>query len=120
MLSNLDGYHPRIIETHHTEKLDAPSGTAITLAKDIIDKRKSLKKWGDASENLSPHVLPVKSYRIEDITGTHVVNYNSVIDSIEIKHTSHTRTGFAEGAVLAAEWLYKKEGVFTMHDMLKL
>ncbi len=120
MLSELDGYHPRIIETHHAEKLDAPSGTAITLAKQIIDARKSLDKWGDASESLPPNVLPVKSYRIENITGTHVVHYNSVIDSIEIKHTSHNRSGFAEGAILAAEWVQKKEGIFTMQDMLNL
>ncbi len=120
MLSYLEGYHPRIIETHHTEKLDAPSGTAITLAKQIIDARKSLDKWGDASEILPSNVLPVKSYRIENITGTHVVHYNSVIDSIEIKHTSHTRTGFAEGAILAAEWVQNKEGIFTMQDMLNL
>ena len=120
LLANLEGYQPRIIETHHTEKLDAPSGTAITLAKEIIDARRSLDKWGDASENLPPNALPVKSYRIENITGTHVVGYNSVIDSIEIKHTSHTRSGFAEGAIMAAEWLQNKEGIFTMQDMLNL
>lgn len=120
MLSALDGYRPRIIETHHAEKLDAPSGTAITLAKQIIDARKSLDKWGDASENLPPNVLPVKSYRIENITGTHVVHYNSPIDCMEIKHTSHNRNGFAEGAILAAEWVQNKEGIFTMQDMLNL
>lgn len=120
MLSDMEGYHPKIIETHHTEKLDAPSGTAITLAKEIINARRSLDRWGDASEKPASNVLPIKSYRIENITGTHVVTYSSVIDNIEIKHTSHTRSGFAEGAILAAEWLQNKEGVFTMQDMLKL
>ncbi len=120
MLAEMDGYQPRIIETHHTEKLDAPSGTAITLAKDIIHARASLNKWGDASEGLPPNVLPVKSYRIENITGTHVVTYNSVIDNLEIKHTAHNRSGFAEGAILAAEWVHNKAGIFTMQDMLNI
>ncbi len=120
MLSEMEGYHPRLIETHHTEKLDAPSGTAITLAKDIIGARSSLEIWGDASKKLPANALPVKSYRIENITGTHVVSYESAIDNIEIKHTAHNRSGFAEGAILAAEWVYNKEGVFTMQDMLKL
>ncbi len=120
MVAEMDGYQPRIIETHHAEKLDAPSGTAITLAKDIIDARRSLDQWGDASEKLPANVLPVKSYRIENITGTHVVSYNSVIDNLEIRHTAHNRSGFAEGAILAAEWVHNKEGIFTMQDMLNL
>ncbi len=120
LLAGLDGYRPRILETHHTEKLDAPSGTAITLAKDIIDAREKLTKWGSADDNLPENMLPVKSFRIENITGTHVVCYDSVIDSIEIKHTAHNRSGFAEGAILAAEWLENKKGVFTMKDLLNI
>ncbi len=120
MLSEMDGYRPRITETHHTQKLDAPSGTAITLAGDIIRARKGLVKWGNADDHLPDNVLPVKAYRIESITGTHIVSYESVIDSIEIKHTAHDRSGFAEGALLAAQWVQGKQGVFTMKDLLKI
>ncbi len=120
MLSELDGYRPRIMETHHTEKMDAPSGTAITLANDIITARPGLTKWGDASTDLPANTLPIKSYRIENITGTHAVTYESVIDNIEIKHTAHNRSGFAEGALIAAEWLQNKKGVFNMHDLLNI
>ncbi len=120
MLAKLNGYRPRIMETHHTEKMDAPSGTAITLANDIIAARPTLSKWGDASTDLPANTLPIKSYRIENITGTHAVTYESVIDSIEIKHTAHNRSGFAEGALLAAEWLQNKKGVFSMSDLLNI
>lgn len=120
LLAKMDGYRPRILETHHTEKLDAPSGTAISLANDIIAARKKLTKWGDAADDLPDNVLPVKSFRIENITGTHVVCYDSVIDCIEIKHIAHNRSGFAEGAILAAEWLENKKGVFTMKDLLNI
>ncbi|MDR4987295.1 MAG: 4-hydroxy-tetrahydrodipicolinate reductase [Bacteroidales bacterium] len=119
-LANLEGYRPRIMETHHTEKLDAPSGTAITLANDIISHREKLTQWVNADQDEAEHLLPIKSYRIENITGTHVVRYDSVVDSIEIKHTSHNRSGFAEGALLAAQWLQNKTGVFCMHDLLNI
>lgn len=120
LLANMNGYKARIIETHHTEKLDAPSGTAISLANDIIDARSSLTKWADASQELPDDALPIKSFRIENITGTHVVCYDSIIDSIEIKHTAHNRSGFAEGALLAAEWVKNKQGVFNMRDLLNI
>ncbi len=120
MLANMKAYKPRITETHHTEKLDAPSGTAISLANEIIATRDGIRKWADADNNPSEDVLPVKSYRKENITGTHVVSYDSDIDSIEIKHTAHTRRGFAEGAILAAQWIQNKKGVFTMKDFLNL
>jgi 4-hydroxy-tetrahydrodipicolinate reductase len=120
MLSDMHGYRPRIIETHHTEKMDAPSGTAITLANEIIAARRALSKWGDASKDLTDDTLPIKSYRIENITGTHVVTYESMIDNIEIKHTAHNRSGFAEGALIAAEWLQNKKGVFSMQDLLNI
>lgn len=120
LLKDLDGYRPRIVETHHTAKLDAPSGTAITLANGIITNRPGLDSWGDADQNLASHVLPIKSYRMENITGTHVVTYDSAIDSIEMKHTAHNRTGFAEGAILAAQWLRGKKGVFTMKDLMNI
>ena len=120
LLSTIEGYKARIIETHHTEKLDAPSGTAISLANDIISARTSLTKWADASQEQPDDALPIKSFRIENITGTHVVCYDSMIDSIEIKHTAHNRSGFAEGALLAAEWVKDKQGVFNMRDLLNI
>ncbi len=120
LLKNLDGYKPRIIETHHTAKLDAPSGTAISLAADIIKHRQNLKMWGDADQDHAEEVLPIKSYRIENITGTHVVTYDSAIDTIEVKHEAHNRSGFAEGAIIAAQWLIDKKGIYTMKDLMKL
>ncbi len=120
VLAEAKGYKPAITETHHTQKLDAPSGTAITLAKDIISRRNNLSKWGNADEQLPEDILPITSQRIENITGTHVVTYDSFIDSIEIKHTAHNRSGFAEGAVLAAEWVHDKQGVFGMKDLLNI
>ncbi len=120
MLADMKGYSPRIVESHHTQKLDAPSGTAITLANDIIAARKDKKKWGNADQQLPEEMLPIKSYRIDNVTGTHVVAYDSVLDSIEIKHTAHDRSGFAEGAILAAEWVHNKQGVFTMREMLNI
>ncbi len=120
MLAEIKGYRPRIIESHHSQKLDAPSGTAITLANDIIAARKDLEKWGDADQETPREVLPIKSYRLDNITGTHVVAYESDIDSIEIKHTAHDRSGFAEGALLAAGWVVNKQGVYTMKDLLNI
>lgn len=120
MLAGAEGYKPAISETHHTQKLDAPSGTAITLAKDIISRRDNLSKWGNADEHLEANALPIKSHRVDKVTGTHVVTYDSLIDSIEIKHTAHNRSGFAEGAVLAAEWVHDKRGVFGMKHLLNI
>lgn len=120
MLSGMEGYSPRIAETHHTQKLDSPSGTAISLANDIISARKDLKVWGDAEHETKEGVLPIRSYRIKNITGTHIVIYDSEIDTIEIKHTAHNRSGFAEGALLAAQWVWNKHGVYTMKDFLNI
>ncbi len=120
LLATMDGYSPRIIETHHTEKLDTPSGTAITLANDIIVARKDLNHWADHRHNLPEDALPVKSIRMDGITGTHVVIYESPIDSIEIKHIAHNRSGFAEGALMAARWIQNKKGVFTMKDLMNI
>ncbi len=120
MLSGMKGYSPRIVESHHKHKLDAPSGTAISLARDIIEHREELNKWAREGKEKEAGSLPIKSYRMEDVIGTHVVVYDSEIDSIEIKHTSHDRRGFAEGALLAAEWVHDKQGVFTMKDFLNI
>lgn len=108
-------YSVEIEEIHHLQKLDAPSGTAISLAQQIIENSaKEGWKLDQAGEN----EIPVYAKREEDVPGTHTVSYISEVDSIEIKHTAHSRQGFALGAVIAAEWLRNKKGVFTMKDVL--
>ena len=104
-------------EVHHTQKMDAPSGTAITLAQQIIQSSDSKQKWINAMSAL-PEELPIISKRIDEVPGTHTVTYTSPIDDIEIKHTAHTRAGFAAGAVLAAEFVKDKKGIFSMKDVL--
>lgn len=118
MMSNLKDYKVNMEEIHHTKKLDAPSGTAITLAEGII-KNTDYKNWALDVTN-SPDELPIVAKRIPDVPGTHKVEYESKIDTIEIKHTAHSREGFALGAVVAAEWLLDKKGVFSMKDVLGL
>jgi len=110
-------YNVSIEEIHHTQKKDAPSGTAITLAEEIL-KHSDKKEWkldGDSNEELT-----ITAQRTEDVKGTHIINYNSNIDTISIKHKAHSREGFAIGAILAVEWLQNKKGVYTMKDVLKL
>lgn len=111
-------YKVQIEEIHHTQKLDAPSGTAITLAEQIIDN--SDKKEWELDAESSEEKLPIFAQRIDNVPGTHTVSYHSEIDSIDIKHTAHTRKGFALGAVLAAEWIHGKQGLFSMKDVLGL
>lgn len=117
VMDNHKEYDVKMEETHHTQKLDAPSGTAITLAEGIIANHEGKDVWvlGDSH---SKNQLGVKAHRIENVPGTHVVNYSSEIDDIEIKHTAHNRKGFALGAVLAAEYISDKKGIFTMEDVL--
>ncbi|HQZ76218.1 MAG TPA: dihydrodipicolinate reductase C-terminal domain-containing protein, partial [Chitinophagaceae bacterium] len=104
---------------HHTQKKDAPSGTAITLAEQILQEVKRKKQWvNELSDH--PDDLEIMSHRIDPAPGTHSVKYSSVIDDIEIIHTAHSRTGFATGAVLAAEFIKDKKGFFTMKDVLNL
>jgi len=118
MMANLSQYKISLEEIHHTKKLDAPSGTAITLAEDII-KHTSKKNWTlDVTNNELE--IPIIAKRIPEVPGTHTVDYSSEVDTIEIKHTAHNRQGFALGAVIAAEWLVNKTGVFTMKDVLGL
>ena len=112
-------YLPSLEETHHVFKLDSPSGTAITLAEAIIAESRALQKWVNHPSD-KPDELPIISQRLEEVKGTHVVKYDSLVDSIEIKHTAHSRYGFAQGAVMAAEWIVGKKGVFTMRDVLNL
>jgi 4-hydroxy-tetrahydrodipicolinate reductase len=118
MMSNLEDYNISMEEIHHTKKLDAPSGTAITLAEGII-KNSSKKNW-ELGKNPSKENIPIVAKRIPDVPGTHTVLYDSELDVIEIKHTAHSRKGFALGAVIAAEWIVGKTGVFSMRDVLNI
>lgn len=118
MMQNLNQYNISLEEIHHTKKLDAPSGTAITLAEDIINNS-SKQSWA-LNVTTNPNEIPIVAKRIPDVPGTHVVSYQSKVDTLEIKHTAHSREGFALGAVVAAEWLVNKKGVYTMKDVLNL
>lgn len=124
LMSNFNEYDIKMEEIHHTQKLDAPSGTAITLAQGIIEGVYRKEKWvsieGDNKVELNAFDLPIHSLREDKVPGTHSIEYNSPIDSIEIKHTAHNRKGFAMGAVLAAEFIKDKKGLLGMNDMLKL
>jgi len=117
IMAKFSQYKVAMEEVHHTQKLDTPSGTAITLAKGIIDNS-DYSSW--ALENAKEDEILIDAKRIENVPGTHTVAYNSDVDSIEIKHTAHNREGFALGAVIAAEWIQDKKGVFTMKDVLDL
>lgn len=117
MMSKFDSYKVDMEEIHHTQKLDAPSGTAISLAKGVIENS-NYTNW--TMENPNSNEIHIEALRIGDVPGTHTVTYNSGIDSIEIKHTAHNREGFALGAVIAAEWIVGKKGVFSMKDVLEM
>ena len=118
MMSTLENYKISMEEIHHTKKLDAPSGTAITLAEGII-KHSNKNNWA-LDVTTKENEIPIVAKRIDDVPGTHTVDYSSEVDTIEIKHTAHNRNGFALGAVIASEWLVGKNGVFTMKDVLGL
>ena len=117
MMANLKQYNVSMEEIHHTQKLDAPSGTAITLAEGVI-KHTDYANW--TLETPISNEIHIEAKRIESVPGTHSIFYDSEVDQIEIKHTAHSREGFALGAVIAAEWLVGKKGVFTMKDVLGL
>ncbi|MDP2160849.1 MAG: dihydrodipicolinate reductase C-terminal domain-containing protein, partial [Flavobacterium sp.] len=117
LMSKFDQYKVSMEEIHHTQKLDAPSGTAISLANGIINNT-TYNSW--TLENPKDDEVLIDAKRIDNIPGTHSVFYTSDVDTIEIKHTAHNREGFAFGAVIAAEWLVGKKGVFTMKDVLGL
>jgi len=118
MMSTLKQYNVSMEEIHHTQKLDAPSGTAISLANDIIAQHTEYDSWKlDKGDETS---IPIVAKRIEDVPGTHTVDYSSEVDTISIEHIAHNRQGFALGAVVAAEWIVGKTGVFTMNDVLNI
>ena len=118
MMKNISGYDVEMEEIHHIHKLDRPSGTAITLAEKIIEN--SEKEQWNLENNSSSKELFISVVRKEEIPGTHRIKYQSNVDQIEIKHTALNRDGFALGAVIAAEWLIGKKGVFGMNDVLSL
>ena len=116
-LMNGQGYEPSMTEIHHIHKLDAPSGTAITLAEGVLEEIENLEDWKLAPDD-SEGFLQITSERKGEVPGTHIMRYESEVDSIEIIHTAHSRKGFAVGAVVSAEWLSGKHGVFGMNDLL--
>ncbi len=121
LLAQLMNHHPNyeveITEIHHTEKKDAPSGTAITIAEGIIQEISSKKNWVN-EKTQEKATVPIISRREADVPGTHIVKYASNTDDIEIIHTAHSRAGFALGAVLVAEWIPDKKGVLNMDDFM--
>lgn len=119
IMNGFPEYDVRLEEVHHTEKKDAPSGTAITLAEGIIETLKRKTEWIKETSD-DPSKLAIASKREENVPGTHTVNYYSLIDDIEIKHTAHSREGFATGAVLVAEWIRGQKGTLNMNDFLKI
>lgn len=118
IMNSFPEYQVALDEVHHTEKKDAPSGTAITLADGVMKHLSRKQQWVDADTNQESDLL-IKSFRIADVPGTHVVKYASAIDDLEIKHIAHSREGFAKGAVMVAEWIRDKKGVLSMDDFLK-
>ncbi len=121
MMNPHKDYSLDVEEIHHTKKLDTPSGTAISIAEQII-KNSSKSDWEliENSVNQDSNSVPISAKRILDTPGTHKVSYTSEIDSIEIKHIANNRKGFALGAIIAAEWLIKKNGIYTMKDVLNI
>lgn len=119
LMEPYNDYDVSMVELHHTEKKDAPSGTAITLAEQILANMNRKNQWVNGP-SVTPSDLIISSERVDPAPGTHTVTYSSPIDTIEITHTAHTRKGFASGAVLAAEFANKKNGIFTMKEVLGL
>ncbi len=123
LMNRYPQYDVQVEEIHHTQKLDAPSGTAITIAEGILDGLERKNTWvneviGQQDDVVTkPNELLIESHRIEEVPGTHTVIYSSEVDELEFKHTAHSRAGFALGAILAAEWLHGKKGFYSIQDM---
>lgn len=119
MMNNFTDYNVRVEETHHTQKLDAPSGTAITLAEGLIENIERKNNWEKEQEN-SDNTIAVKSFREGNVPGNHKIIYDSSFDKITIEHDAKSRKGFALGAILAAEFIISKKGYYSMDDLLKI
>jgi 4-hydroxy-tetrahydrodipicolinate reductase len=126
LMNNYPYYDVQVEEIHHTQKLDSPSGTAITIADGIIENLSGKNSWVNVlgsddskpgDETISAEQLLIESFRIDSVPGTHTVIYDSEVDMIELKHTAHNRNGFALGAVMAAEWLKENKGFHSVADM---
>lgn len=117
LMNNYPEYTIQMEEIHHVHKLDAPSGTAISLANQIIEQNSIKQKWVNEAEK-STDELSIISKRIDEVPGTHTVTYSSQVDEINITHIAHNRKGFALGAVIAAEWVKDKKGVFGMDELM--
>ncbi|MCE3279556.1 MAG: Dihydrodipicolinate reductase [Bacteroidetes bacterium] len=118
LMNNYPAYNVSMEEIHHVHKLDAPSGTAISLANQVIENIASKQKWVN-EKTTDPAELGIVSKRIDEVPGTHTVTYSSEVDEISMTHIAHSRKGFALGAVIAAEWIQGKTGVFGMNDLMK-
>ena len=123
LMNRYPQYDVQVEEIHHTQKLDAPSGTAITIAEGILDGLERKNTWVNEVIGQQDNVITksnellIESHRIEEVPGTHTVIYSSEVDELEFKHTAHSRAGFALGAILAAEWLHGKKGFYSIQDM---
>ncbi len=118
VMGQFQDYKINIEETHHLQKLDKPSGTAITLAENIIKTHPNYRRW--ALDTSKENDVKIASFRQAEVAGKHVINYHSSIDTLAITHEAHSREGFALGAVLVAEWIQDKKGIFTMNDFIKI
>lgn len=123
-MNSFEQYDVQLLESHHTQKKDSPSGTALHLANDLIKNLQSKSSWkevkNELNENINSNELLIKATREENVIGDHEIKYFSDIDEISIKHHAYNRKGFAQGALLAAKWIQNKTGFFTMDDMLNL
>lgn len=118
LMADRPEYAASLVETHHIHKLDAPSGTALTLANELIENADRYSDWSLVTASNSEHTLPITAIREGEVPGTHLVRWQSPVDEISIEHKAYSRAGFAAGAVLAAQWLVDKQGVFGMGDVL--
>lgn len=118
LMSRFDSYTPEITEIHHIHKLDKPSGTAISISEPILKHLKNYGEWKLGSS--SADSLGINSLREGEVPGTHIVDYKSKIDAISIKHEAHGRDGFALGAIMVAEWIKNKSGIYSMDDFINI
>ena len=120
LMANYPEYFISVEETHHTQKLDSPSGTAVSMLNDILKENQVYNDWKLVADNPGEDEIPVEAHRIDGVTGTHSVRYTSPVDTLSLEHKAFNREGFARGALLAAAWLKGKKGIFTMNDLLNI
>ena len=118
LMDKFSAYDISMQEIHHTEKVDAPSGTAVTLADQILDKVQRKNTWTNQKRD-NTQQIEIESQRLDDVKGTHSVSYTSGIDNITISHEAYSREGFASGALLASEWIQGKKGIFSFKDIME-